>query len=437
MWHRNLSLSLAAAWLAVAPVQAGSRPPIVVTDASGDRYRAAVQAFADANVERSQKLRQELVDALVFSGLFDAIDPQAFLEPVATVALDGAPTVCPNWRQIGADALVEGELHANGQVLAIEYRVIDVARGCQALLRKRYEAKAGEERRVARVIADDVVEAFTGSRGVANTEIVFVSTRSGTKEIYVMDADGGNVRRATNNRSINTFPNWAPDGNQIVYTSYREGQRPGLFLLTRGGSSPGRILRALGGGAQQYRAVFDPEGEHLAVVMSVNGAADILVVDRDGGNVRSLTRDRAIDIAPTWSPDGKRLAFVSDRTGAPQIYVTDAKGTGVRRLTYDGDYNTAPQWSPDGRWIAYETRIGGQFDIWLIDPEGTVNVPLLDHPRSDENPSWSPDGRLIAFSSNRRGRNDIYVVDVTGQHVRRLTSDAGDNTSPDWGPYRR
>jgi TolB protein len=432
------ALLLSLVW--VAPVFGEGRPPVVVTDPTASAYRAAVRAFAEVGPQpdgaRPARLRQAIADALEFSGLFRSISPDAFLEPVTASLQDPAP-ICPNWRQIGADALVEGQVRAEAGSLTIEFRVTDVARGCMNLRRKRYRVGPEDERRIARAIADDVVGAFTGTPGVADTEIVFVSTRSGTKEIYVMDADGLNVRRATRNRSINTFPDWAPDGERIVYTSYREGDMPGLYLLARGGESPGRILRSLANGGHLYRAVFDPTGDRMAVVASVGGSSEIYVVGRSGRNARRITRDRGIDISPSWSPDGRRIAFVSDRSGSPQVYVMDADGDRLRRLTYDGTYNTAPTWSPDGRWIAYEARVGGQFDIWLIDPEGAVNVPLITNPRSDEAPTWSPDGRKLAFASTRRGRSDIYVVDVTGENLRRLTQGEGESTSPDWGPYRR
>jgi TolB protein len=420
---------------------AEGRPPILVTDPSARTYRAAVQEFAELGPQRDSgrpvRLRKSLADSLAFSGLFTSVETAAFLGPKVTPALDGSMPVCPNWRQIGADALLQGEVRDAGEELAVEFRLLDVARGCVELMQKRYKGARGDEARIARVIADDVVASFTGTRGVADTEIAFVSNRSGAKEIYVMGAGGENVRRATRNRSINAFPDWAPDGRTIVYTSYREAARPWLYMLARGGKSPGRILRGLAGNAQLYRGVFDPKGRRLAVVVSQDGASELYLVDRDGDNPRRVTHHRAIDIAPTWSPDGKQLAFVSDRTGSPQIYVMDVGGQGVRRLTFDGSYNTAPHWSPDGRWIAYETRVGGQFDIWIIDPEGTVNVPLITHPRSDESPNWSPDGRKLVFASTRRGQADLYSVDLSGENLRRLTRGQGDNTSPAWGPYRR
>ncbi len=413
------------------------RPPVVVTDAGGKAFRIALQEFSGgARAIDVATLRSDVQGALEFSGLFASVDPTAFLGPRQTAALSDS-LGCPEWRQIGADAFLEGVTRAGGSVAEIEFRVWDVAR-CRALLTKSYRGNSGDIPRIARRIADDVVEAFTGKRGVASTEIAFVSSRSSHAEIYVMDATGGNQRAATRNKSINAFPSWSPDGNSIVYMSYLFRRSPHLFRLVRGGvEKPGRLLESLDATRAVYRGVYDPSGKRLAVVISVDGAPELFTVDIDGRNLRRLTNHKAIDLSPSWSPDGSRIAFVSDRTGAPQIYVMNADGTGQRRLSFDGSYNTAPAWSPDGRWIAYETRVGGQFDLWLIDPDGRTNVPVVTNPRSDEAPSWAPDSRMIAFHSERRGKADVYAVDLDGENLRRLTEGAGDNTHPCWGPYPR
>jgi TolB protein len=429
---------LFSAFLASGGALADERAPVVVTQPGASVYHAAVQRFLDtspgADPSRTERFRQEIKAGLEYSSLFKVIDPSAFLAAGATTALD-APLQCPEWAQIGADALVAGVLSTDTSGLTVEFRVSDVSR-CRPLRQTRIRAPVTEWKRVAHRIADEIVADFTGRPGVSSTEIAYVSNKSGTREIWIADADGQNARQATRNGSINAFPGWSSDGNTIVYTSYREAHRPGLFVLTRGGGRPGRILRGLEHNAQQFRGVFDPTGRRLAVVMSIDGQTDIFVVDRDGRNLRRLTNDRSIEVSPSWSPDGSRIAFVSDRAGGPQIYVMDADGSNVRRLTFQGDYNTGCSWSPDGRWIAYETRVAGQFDIWLIDPDGTTNVPLVTNPRTDEGASWSPDGRKIVFSSTRRGRADLYVVDVPdGGNLRQLTSGAGDNTSPAWGPY--
>ena len=430
------ALALAGLLLAAA-ASAQDHPAVVVTDPGARTFKAAVQGFGDRQTkpgpEHVAELRQGIGAALAGSGVFTTIDPKAYLGPDTTASLDGSPT-CPDWSQIGADALVDGVVVSGEQGLTVEFRIWDVVR-CRRLLHKRYFGDAGDLDRVGRRIADDVVLAFTGQSGVAATEIAFISDRSGRKEVHVMNADGSDVRAGTHNRSINAFPQWSPNGNEIVYTSYRLGGQPTLYLLTRGRNQPGPLLQRVDKGAPIYRGVFDPAGRRLAFVMSVDGAPDIFVSAPDGSGSRQLTRHRSIDISPSWSPDGKRLAFVSDRTGSPQVYVMDADGGNERRLTYQGSYNTAPAWSPDGGWIAYETRVAGQFDIWLTDPDGRTAVPLITHPRSDEGPSWSPDGRWLAFSSTRRGRADIYRIGIDGGNLQRLTSDAGENTSPTWGPF--
>lgn len=423
--------------------QAQDRPAVVITpDGTPATFKAAVQDFLDTSAQpkpgRPAKFRSFIDDGLAFSGAVDALSHAAFLGPETSSPLDGGPSVnCGDWAQIGADALVQGTLNV-GTELVVEYRIWDVTR-CKRLARKRYRQPAtADPSVVGRRIADDIVAAFVGVRGVSATELAFISTRRGNSEVFVMNADGSNPRAATANGSINAFPSWTPTGDGIVYTSYRHQDTPRLFLSSRGRGRPGRLLRSLRGGYAEYRGVFAPDGKSLAVVMSAPGAAsDIYRVTLQSSKASALSRNRAIDVGPAWSPDGKRLAFVSDRTGAPQVYVMNADGSNQRRLTFQGSYNTHPAWSPDGRWIAYESRIGGQFDLWVTDPEGSVVYPLVQHPRSDESPSWAPNSRKLAFSSRRRGRADIYVVDLNGENLRRITEAAGENTAPSWGPFSR
>jgi len=431
-------LVAASLWLWAGAAAAQEMPAVVIPPPAGGAYKAAVQRFADVgggDVEKASRLRAGIQAGLEFSSLFVVLSPDAYLAGATSGRLDASPGVaCPDWGQIGADALVDGELSARGSTVTIEWRAWDVAR-CQKLVRKRVTGAAGDLERLGKRIADEIVGAFTGKAGVSSTEIAFISDRSGKKEVWIADADGGNARQATRNQSINAFPNWGADGNTIVYTSYREAKTPYLFVLTRGAQSPGRIFRNVPG--QIFRGVFDGAGGKLAIVVSRDGESDIYSISRTGSGLTRLTSGKALEVSPSFSPDGSEIAFVSDRTGSPQIYVMPASGGGNRRITFQGDYNTGAAWSPDGRWIAYETRAGGQFDIWLVDPSGETNVPLVTGPGNDEGASWSPDGRKVIFSSNRRGRRDLYVIDLDGSNLRPVTTGGGNNYSPDWGPYPR
>ena len=438
--RRLAGLALLLILAGAQSARAQDRPAVVIDPGQARTYGAALQRFADGSATPSAgkvgAFRDQIAKGLVYSSVFRMIDPKAFLGPETTVSLDsGPPVVCPDWSSIGADALVEGTLRTDATQFVVEFRVWDTTR-CTKLLRKTYQQPAtADPGPIARRIADDIVAAFVGVRGVSATEIAFVSSRGGSSEIHVMNADGSNARSATANRSINTFPAWSPSGESILYTSYRYANRPLLFVTTRGRGKPGRVLSKIGDRMAQYRGVFAPLGPRMAVVMSDGGVAEIYTVGSDGSDLRRLTNNGAIDVSPTWSPDGSKIAFVSDRSGAPQVYLMNADGSDQRRLTYQGSYNTNPAWSPDGRWIAYETRLEGQFDIWLIDPSGGANVPLISNPRNDEGPTWAPNGRKLAFASTRRGRSDIYVSDLTGDEVLRLTENAGNNTNPSWGPF--
>ncbi len=418
-----------------------SGPAIVITPGEGRAFRAAVQVFEDraapAEPGRAVAFRREIEQGMVFSGVLLPLPDDAFLGPLTTRELtDGRRNDCSDWIQGGADALVEGRITSSATELVVEYQVWDTAR-CRSLARGKLKRSHSDRLRLAKLLADQVVAAFTGTPGVAGTEIAFISDRSGAREVYAMDADGGRQRMATRGQSIKAFPDWTPDGGAILYTSYGDRATPRLYLTSRGEYKPGPILGGILPKQPKYRGVFDPSGRSLALVSSLGGATAIYRVDRNGRNLRRLTRGGSINIAPSWSPDGEQIAFVSDRSGSPQLYIMGSDGTGVRRLTFNGSYNTGPAWSPDGRWIVYETRIGGQFDLWLIDPSGEVNLPIVSHPRSDEAATWSPDSRKIAFSSMRRGHSDLYIVDVDGQNLRRLTRQQGENLQPAWGPFAR
>jgi len=440
----GLALTGASAELALAQSlenERGPLPTLEITPGNVKAYRTAVLRFHEAGAPvgegRIDDLRKEIERGLVFSSIVLPLEHDAYLGEPQSAAMEVETGFdCESWKQSGADAVLQGEVSRDEGRLRADLRVWDVAR-CQPLKTGRVTGDRDDLAQLGRIIADETVEALSGTRGVASTEIAFMSDRTGERQLYVMAADGRGQRPATNSRFLKMAPDWFPDGRALLYVGY-DGIQPGFFLTSRDPKiTPGPILRRLMPGLPKYRGRFDPTGEELAMVSSVDGASEIFRVKRKGNEARRLTNHPAIDISPSWSPDGREIAFVSDRSGAPQIYLMNRDGGNLRRLTYTGAYNATPSWSPDGRWIAYETRVRGQFDIWLIDPSGQINFPIVQHSRSDEAPSWSPDGRKIVFSSERRGRFDLYVMDWNGENIQRLTQKVGRNIQPAWGPQVR
>ena len=373
-----------------------------------------------------------LVAGLEYSSVIVHVNPDAFVEPRETKDMEAPLVPCENWKAIGAEGLVQGEVHDQQGKVQVRYRVWDTIR-CRMLGEVGFRDRdRAELPMLARIVADDIVLRFTGRRGVSSTEIAYVSDNGKhNKEIWLMNADGSSKRRLTNNGSINLFPSWSPDANTLVYTSFKGGMSE-LYLLYRG-TRPGSKLIATKD--EKFRGAWAPNDGTIAAVVSRGGNTDLYTVSSDGKNPRRITEDRSIESSPAWSPDGRKIAFVSDRTGSPQIYVKDLDSGDVRRLTYNGDYNASPAWSPTGEWIAYAAQAGNDFDIYLITPDGSFTQPLVSSGRSDEDPAWSPDGRKVAFSSNRRGRKEIYRIDVNGENTTLLTDGAGNCTNPAWSPW--
>jgi TolB protein len=427
MRHLGVAFLLLPLLTASAPAQ---DIQVDVQGSGGRLYQVAVQRFAamDGAFPLREAFFRDLSEAIAFSSVLEPVDHSAFLGPGDTRDL-ASGIQCGNWKGIGADALVQGQLRTVGLELVARYRVWDTVR-CK-LQGKVIEARRPREdaQLLARSIADEIVERFTGRRGVSATQIAFVSDQTGSKQVYLMEADGARKRPVTRNGTINLFPAWAADGKSLVYTSYKTG-RPEIWTIFRGPQPGAPLLRSPD---EQLRAVWSSVPGLGAVVLNRDGNTDIYALR--GQSLSRLTSQRSIEVSPTFSPDGRRIAFVSDRTGTPQIYVKELASDDVRRITFRGSYNSNPAWSPTGEWIAYTARTTGGFDLYLVDPDSGFTAPLVLHPRSDEDPAWSPDGRKLAFTSARRGRKEIYRIDVDGRNLVRLTESFGNSVHPAWSGW--
>ncbi len=236
-------------------------------------------------------------------------------------------------------------------------------------------------------------------------KIAFTFGGSGntSTEIYVINRDGTNQTRLTNNGLDDRFPAWSPDGAQLIFESNREGSTFNIYRM-----------------------------------------------NADGSNQIPITASTApwINIDPAWSPDGSRIAFVSNRDGVGKadIWTVNTDGNDARKLTTSQLYNTGsinevygastePAWSPDGTKIAFASRRDGNFnvDIYVMNADGSLQTRLTTNSGDDRDPAWSPDGTKIAFTSIRNGRHDIYVMNADGSNQINVTNTEGSNEAqPSW-----
>ncbi len=327
------------------------------------------------------------------------------------------------FRLLGGQTVSDGSIQVRLELLRTASR--------ESLLRRTYNARSDEARRLAHRIHDDIVEAATGRRGIAATTLLMIGTRSNGKEMYWMDADGGNLRQITRDDSISIAPAWAPDGKRFVYTSF-VGGFPDIYMVDLESGRRDRIAAYPG---LNSSAAFSPDGRELALILSKDGNPELYVRNLRRDRLTRLTHTRyGNEASPSWSPDGRRIVYVSDTTGAPHLYVVDRNGQGMRRLTRRGRDNVSPDWGPDGR-IIFSSRRGTHYQLVLLDPDTGEETVLTSDPVDHEDPSWAPDGRHLAFTRKSGGRSAIYMLDtLTGSSVP-LSAGGGEWYSPVWAPH--
>lgn len=181
-----------------------------------------------------------------------------------------------------------------------------------------------------------------------------------TWDIYILDLQTGEEKRITNNNVIDGHPDWSPDDNALIFSSF---------------------IDKLGNPA---------------------GTADIYSINIDKTNLTQLTDSPYEDNDAEWSPDGKMIAYKStqftETSGREEIYVMDANGSNKRRLTstegWQSDHD--PSWSRDSQTIVFERFEGSRKWYDLANTEVLIN-------HLDELTPWN-----------------IYKVDLNGE-IQKLT----------------
>jgi Tol biopolymer transport system component len=263
--------------------------------------------------------------------------------------------------------------------------------------------------------------------------IVFQSDRTGTSQIYTMNADGtGQV--ALTSSGANTFPAWSPDGSKIAFSSDRDGDSE-IYVMDAGGANQTRV--AARPSSTDLEPAWSPDGSKLAFSSFTGSDYDIWTMNTNGTAQTDITNNPAEDSLPSWKPDGSAIAFSSNRDGNDQIYSIDPTGANLTKLSAVSGANEAePAWSPDGSELAFvSTRACAPCalsSIWVSSSTSTRRLTDYDN----GSPAWSRDGSLIAFMSHRDFNDEIYVMSANGGGPTRLTNNAppGNTLPEDWFP---
>jgi TolB protein len=156
----------------------------------------------------------------------------------------------------------------------------------------------------------------------------------------VINVDGSGLRRITTHPAIDVTPTWSPTGTQLAFTSERTGS-PQIYIVNADGTDPRRIS------TESYcdRPTWSPAPfNEIAYTCRGGGGYQIMVFDFATRSSKPITDGIGSNESPAFAPNGRHLAFTSDRSGKPQIYTIARDGTNLRQITKVGS-NRYPNWS--------------------------------------------------------------------------------------------
>jgi TolB protein len=283
--------------------------------------------------------------------------------------------------------------------------------------------------------ADIAVTRTTGLHGFFASRLVFISQRTGHREIYTSDLFFGGVQQITHDRALAVAPRWSPDGHKVLYTGYFQSGRPDVFeLVDENGVWRRETFASFQG--TNGSAHFSPDGSRVAMVLSGEGNPDIYVSNSEGRGVSRRTHSSTAKASPCWSPDGSRLVFTSEP--GPQLYLMSSSGGTPQRIYTDiSSYCAEPDWSRgDPSKLAFTIGAGRRFQVAVYDFSTRESQQVSRASYDAVNPCWLADGRHLLYTSRTPGSSSIWILDTVSGKARQLSpavlSPASEANA--WGP---
>ncbi len=431
MLKRSLCAWITALVLPLAPLAAKAELVIDIIGGAESAIPVAVAPFKwEGDGSPPEDVARIISDNLVRTGQFQSLPRSEFLETPS----QQSEVRFANWRALGVDNLIVGEVQPDGDRFRVRYELLDVFGGSR-MEGKSFAVPRDAMRTVSHVISDEIYEALLGRPGAFNTRIAYVAMqdrRNGDREwrLVIADADGYYPESILSSSQPIMSPAWSPGGDRLAYVSF-ENRRSEIYIQEIGSGERERVASFEG---INSAPAWSPDGRRLALTLSRGGQTDIYVLELDSGDLRRVTDHWAIDTEATWMPDGRSLLFTSDRGGNPQIYRVNVDNRNVQRVTFEGNYNASPTLSPDGRRVAMVHRTDRGYGIAVQELGENGRFRVLTRGSQDESPSFAPNGAMVLYATRADGRAVLGTASLYGEARQILSTDGERIREPAWSP---
>ena len=280
-----------------------------------------------------------------------------------------------------------------------------------------YSVQNGDSGSSIAFACDRLVREILGVPGFFAGNLAFLSSLSGSKEIFISDSMMSSARPQTSFGKITFNPSWSPSGKGLFFTSNRQVFN-NIYFLSLTDRKISTIANYRG---SNLSASQNPRTNQVALILSTSGNPELWIAPTPKSKPSRITRNRSNESGPTWSPDGRRILLTSDARGKPQIYeVSLSTGLLTRIPTNVSSHCSEPAWNPTYPYkFAFTAAVSGGFQVCLYDFESRKTKILTSGSAHHIQPCWANDGRhLFLTQRTSTGATRIMLLDTEFEEAK-------------------
>jgi TolB protein len=221
------------------------------------------------------------------------------------------------------------------------------------------------------------------------TRMAYVSFQNKKPILFVQSlAASKQPAPVANYRGSNSAPAWSPDGKQLAAVLTRDGTSQ-IYLMNADGSNLRRLSTSTTSGAIDTEPFFTPDGQSIYFTSDRGGSPQIYRMAANGGEATRITFDGDYNVSPRVSPDGKTLAYISRISGRFQLMAMDLESKQILALT-DGLRDESPTFAPNGRILLYASDADNRGVLATVSSDGRFKTRLRVAAGDVREPAWGP-----------------------------------------------